>query len=136
MRNLQQFIVILFVIFIISCDKSDYSYTDEIQEGDIVFTIGTPQRVSENMILEVVKVTDNRCPIGIVCSTAGNVMVNFEVTVDNEILDFVFDYNKKNAVSLDTIKGHIVKIITITPHRYSYDEIINNYRITINVEKE
>ena len=130
--------IVLFVFLFSSCEKENSFQKFEMPKGGLILNYGTPQRVSENMTLKIVKIEDNRCPIGISCSATGVVTVFFESYVNNENTEFSVVYNKNNPELITTFNGHQVSIVEVLPYRYDDDAEIEaqNFRIYLDVVSE
>ena len=138
MRNLRRVGgIVLFTLMMIACGNDSSYIEGETADGNFILVDEVSQRVSDDMIVKVVGITDTRCPIGDVCSTAGSVKVDMQIYADKEFTDFCINYSKLHEDNCDTIKGYTISILNVTPHQYSGAPKIDSldYRITISVEK-
>lgn len=130
------FLLLLFVFS--SCVKEVTYYEEEIPQGNVMLTKLTPQRVSDNLILEIVEISDTRCPVGAVCSSAGVVSVEFKASINGKfsVLNMSFEEMNNSSGCISTFEGHQIQILHVSPHPYMNEEIdVDNYRVEIKVEK-
>ena len=127
----------LFTLMVISCGKESSYIEGQTSDGNFILTYEVSQRVSDDMILKVTKITDTRCPVGNVCSSPGFVKVDIQAYANKEFSDFTINYSKLHASNCDTIMGYIVSILEVTPQLYANTPEIDSldYRITVSVEK-
>lgn len=130
--------IVLLTIFISSCTKEVSYYEEDIPEGSVILTSGTPQRVSENMVLKIVAIEDSRCPVGVVCSSPGEVNVKFEVFANGVINDFEMCYEQVKRHGKAEFEGHRINILDVSPFPFVENPNIDpmDYRIELIVEKE
>lgn len=128
---------IVFLLLVFSdCTKDTGYYEEEIPEGSIIMRTSTPQRVSDQMILEIVAIHDSRCPIGAVCTTDGAVIIDFKAFIASEFKEFSVTYYEKKE-SITSFEKHLIEVISVTPYPYLNQPIDNleDYSIKIEVEK-
>jgi hypothetical protein len=130
-------IVILFILF--SCTDNTEIYNAAISDGKVEMRYNVQQRVSDNLLLEIIELSDTRCPLGSVCNNAGNVQIGFRVFSDEGISIKTLIYNEFNngAQNIDTIMGHTIKLIKVTPYPIK-DEPLKapeNYTISVIVHQ-
>lgn len=125
MKNILILSSFFFLFLLSSCTKKVSNYTDKIPDGDVVMSYGTSQRISETLILEIVDITDTRCPVDFICSSTGYVKVEFKANFNNNFENFFICYDKDINTCSDTIQNHIIEILDVWPYRYSYDQVIN-----------
>lgn len=139
MRNLRLIGGITLLLFLVSsCVKEVSSYTEEIPVGNIVMRSQSPLRVSDNMILEITQITDNRCPIGQVCSSSGEVTIEFKAYINSAYVNFSVNYADMNEVSGSTAncEGNTIQILNVNPFPYSDTQVkLEDYRVELKVEK-
>ena len=132
MENLRLTGGFLLLAFILSsCVKEVSYYEEKIPQGSFVLKKQAPQRVSDNLILEIVEISDTRCPIGDVCSSSGDVFVVFKASVNASSLELKMDYEEveTNTGCTAIFEGHQIQILQVSPHPYCNEEIdVNNYR--------
>lgn len=122
------------IVLLFSC-SDDSEFNDEgIIEGEVVLKSGTPQRINSDIILELTGINDSRCPIGVVCSSSGNVYITFEVYNSGASFQHEIKYCEMEELLTDTIEGAVIKIVDIAPYRYPEEEVrLEDYRVTIDV---
>lgn len=125
----------MFVFLFSSCDNENSFQKFEMPKGGLILHYNKSQRVSENMVLKIVKIEDDRCPIGVCCSSVGGVTVFFESYVNNNNSEFSVVYVKNHPESLTTFNEYEISIVDVLPYRFDDDvEIeINDFRIYLNV---
>ncbi|MDA3880440.1 MAG: hypothetical protein PF436_08635 [Prolixibacteraceae bacterium] len=122
------------MLLLISC-SDDTSTNDGIQAGEVELRSGVPQRVSSNMILELIEVNDSRCPVGVVCSSAGEVDITFMVYLTERSFEKSITYSPFETSSCDTIEAIVVYINDVLPYKFANDELkFEDYRITVEIE--
>jgi hypothetical protein len=123
----------LIVLFFSCSDDSQYTEAGII-DGEVVLQSGTPQRINNDLILEITGIDDSRCPIGEVCSSLGHVNVTFKVYNNETSFQYNMKYCELDKQSTDTIEGTVIEIVDIAPYRYPGDVIkLGDYRVTIDV---
>jgi hypothetical protein len=130
-------IVILFIF--ISCTNNNEIYKSENPDGSIRLKLNVQERVSNNLLLEIVELSDFRCPVGAVCSNPGYVQIGFRAfsneSISSKELHFSdFTYGKS---SVDTIMGHTVELIRVTPFPFVDKPLegAENYTVSIIVKE-
>ena len=128
--------IVLFVFLLWGCNNENITGFNEIYDGDIVLGYNDQVRVSDSMIAKMVKVDDNRCPIGKTCSSTGCVDVQLEIYYGGEFHNVEITYNKSQTTCTKTYMGHQIEIFDVLPYRYN-EEVINqaDYRIYLRVSK-
>jgi hypothetical protein len=130
-------VVILFIF--LSCNNNQEIYKNDNPSGSIMMRINVQQRVSDNLLLEIIQLTDKRCPVGSVCDGAGNVEVEFRIYSNNEISTktVYFSDFQNGSQNTDTIVGHAIELIKITPYPYADKPLDNpeHYTVSLKVEK-
>ncbi|MFA9392618.1 MAG: hypothetical protein ACERKD_22605 [Prolixibacteraceae bacterium] len=130
--------ITLLLFLFVSCTKEVSYYQEKVPEGNIVMKNLTPQRVSDNLILEIVGIDDDRCPVGVVCSSGGEVDIEFKAYINSEYfpLKMCFDDSYNSTGCSTTFEGHVIEIIKVSPFPYTTDVInINNYSVVVTVRK-
>lgn len=128
--------IVLFMFLLWGCNSENITGFNEIYDGDIVLAYNEQVRVSETMIAKIVKVDDNRCPIGETCSSTGWVDVQLEIYHEGEFHDFEITYNKSQTTCIKECKGHEIEIFDVLPHRYCKEEINQaDYRVYLRINK-
>jgi len=116
--------------------SEDTPDSDGIPQGEIELKSGSPQRISSDVILELTALNDSRCPVGVVCSSAGNVELSFMVYHTGGSYNKTINFNPINTSTCDTIKNMNVCIKEVLPYRYADQEHqLEDYRIIFEVEK-
>ncbi len=130
-------VVILFIF--ISCTNNNEIYKSEIPDGSIRLRLNVQERVSEKLLLEIVELKDNRCPLGSVCNEGGYVQVwirgfSSDGIITKSLFFSDFLYGNENA---DTISGHVIKLVKVTPYPYADKPLEDpyNYTVTLKVEE-
>ena len=121
-----------------SCVKDVSYYQEEIPKGKIIMKNHLPLRVSDNMILEIVDIEDDRCPIGVVCSSVGAVEIKFKAYVDTTFYDLQLNYEDMfdDSGCSTTFEGHVIEIFKVNPHPCTGEDINpNDYLVEIQVDK-
>ncbi|MDA3930619.1 MAG: hypothetical protein PF541_16855 [Prolixibacteraceae bacterium] len=133
-------VFLLFVGFFSSCVKEVSYYEDEIPKGNIVLKNQLTQRVSEDMILEIVEIKDARCPVGVVCSSPGEVGIGFKAYVKGDFVDLEIAFNEfsKNDENCIVCDSHLIAIKDVEPYPFADGTQLdaNDYRVVITVEKQ
>ena len=127
-------IFVWLIVLFFSC-SDDSQFTDAgVINGEVVLQSGAPQRINNDLILEITGIDDTRCPIGQICSSSGNVFVTFEVYNNGTSSQHKMKYSEMDQQSTDTIEGVVIEIVDVAPYRYSDDDInLEDYRVTIDV---
>lgn len=124
-----------FLFLLVACSE-DTPDSDGIPQGEIELTNSSPQRISDDIILELTEVADTRCPVGVVCSSAGSVELSFIVYHTGGTYNKTINFNPINASTCDTIKNMNVCIKEVLPYRYVDQELqLEDYRVIFEVEK-
>ncbi len=127
-------IFVWLVILFASC-SDDSSFTEGgVIKGEVVIQSGVPQRINNQILLEIIDIHDSRCPVGVVCSSAGNVDITFEVYSNGTSFTHKIKYCELDELSSDTIEGTVLDIVDVSPSRFAEDKIeLEDYRVTIDV---
>lgn len=131
--------VLMNAFILSSCVKEVSYFEEEIPKGKIVMKNHMPQRVSEEMILEITDINDSRCPVGVVCSSIGAVDIAFKAYINSEFVDFGITYEDLSAdqVWSTNFEGHLIEIYRVNPKPLNGEEIDpNDYNVEIKVVKE
>lgn len=137
MKNLQRIGGFLLLVLILSsCVKEVSYYEEEISKGVVVMKKQLPVRVSENMILEIQEITDTRCPIGMICSSGGEVSIDFKVNIKGVYQQLNMSYDGILEDGCTTVfEGHEIQVLDVNPHPFAGDVMnADNYRIQIIVD--
>ncbi|MBP7508492.1 MAG: hypothetical protein KA807_11755, partial [Prolixibacteraceae bacterium] len=78
MKVLQLLGGIVIIFFILSCNNQN-NFEEQFPNGSVKLKYNVQQEVSKDLLLEILDVSDQRCPIGAVCSDAGFVKVDLRV---------------------------------------------------------
>jgi hypothetical protein len=126
-------VVLLFLLF--SCEEEASFYEEQMSLGNVILKNEESQRVNDDMIVEVLDIQDSRCPVGVVCATAGVVHIDMEVYIDKEFVYCDFDYSEFNSYCIDTVNDYSIQIIDVTPYPYEEDYPLdpNDYSIIAKV---
>ena len=130
--------VLVFAFLFSSCEKDVSFYGNEIPKGKIVMKNHSPQRVSDNMILEITDINDSRCPLGVVCSSTGSVDISFKAYVDSTFSDFSVSFEQifQDQVTSTNYEGHLIEIYRVNPHPYEGVDIDpDDYIVVVQVQK-
>lgn len=131
-------LTVILLLLLSSCVKEVSYYEEEIPKGKIIMRSNLPQRVSDDMILEIVNINDARCPIGTVCGSIGSVEILFKAYVDTTFMDFQINYEDgiQDQGCSTTFEGHVIEIFKVNPHPYNGEYIDpENYLVEIQVDK-
>ncbi|MBN1769104.1 MAG: hypothetical protein JXR50_03505 [Prolixibacteraceae bacterium] len=116
--------------------SEDTPDSDGIPQGEIELTNSSPQRISDDIILELTEVADTRCPVGVVCSSAGSVELSFIVYHTGGSYNKTINFNPISESTCDTIQNLDVCIKEVLPYRYVGQELqLEDYRVIFEVEK-
>lgn len=127
-------IFVWFFFFIFAC-SDDNSSTNSIPEGEIELQSGVPQKISSDIIIEMIKVNDSRCPVGVVCSSAGKVDITFKVLNAEKSFEKSLPFYPSKKQSCDTIDNVIIYINEVLPYKYANDILkLEDYRIIMEIE--
>jgi hypothetical protein len=128
--------IVLSVLLFSGCVKEECYTGHEVPEGSIVLVINTLERVSESMLLKVTSIEDNRCPIGVICSSMGDVTVHFESYYEGEFSSFQISYSKVHPSCSATNNQHEINVVDVFPYPYDGDKEINltDYRVYVRVD--
>ena len=136
MKVLQFFGGIVFLFTILSCSKDN---DDQLPDDAVKLKYGIQQSVGGNLLLEITDVEDTRCPIGVVCSKAGDVKIDIRVLVVGNIHTetIYFSEMPKANQNIDTIDGYKVEVLKVTPMPYLNNPVdtITDYIVTVVAEK-
>lgn len=129
--------IVVFLLFLFACTKDVGQFQDEFQVGNIKMRINASQRVSEQMMLEITSIKDYRCPIGVLCTTDGDVVINFKVQMLGQTIEEHISYNESSS-SVLSIQNHSIKVLNVRPYPFANGEMANetDYTVEIIVEKE
>ncbi|MBN2805977.1 MAG: hypothetical protein JXR22_04910 [Prolixibacteraceae bacterium] len=137
MKNLQRIGGFLLLVLIFSsCVKDVSCYEEEISKGVVVMKKQFPVRVSENLILEIQEINDTRCPVGLICSSGGEVSIDFKANINGTYHQLNMSYDGIFEDGCTTIfEGHQIQVLEVNPHPFAGDVInADNYRIQIIVD--
>lgn len=136
MKVLQFFGGIVFLFTILSCSKDN---DDQLPDDAVKLKYGVQQSVRGSLLLEITAIEDTRCPIGVVCSKAGDVKIDIRVLVVGNIHTetIYFSEMPKANQNIDTIDGYKVEVLKVTPMPYLNNPIdtITDYIVTVVAEK-
>jgi hypothetical protein len=140
MKILQTIWGIVFLLLLFSaCTKEVGTYNEEIPKGNIIMKNLMPQRVSNQMVLEILNIEDSRCPLGEVCNSSGEVNLRFKTLVngESEEITICFYNSKKTEDCTSFIKGHAINVVKVTPYPDANHPIksILDYNVEISVKK-
>jgi len=129
--------VILFILF--SCSNNAEIYKSEYPDKNVRLRLNVQERISDNLLLEITELRDFRCPVGAVCSHTGYVEVAVRVFTDEGIsnADLVYNEFRRGAENIDTINGHIVELVEVTPYPFIDQpaEVPENYTVSLIVRE-
>jgi hypothetical protein len=129
------FLLLLFT----ACTKEVGTYNVELPKGNIMLKNLMPQRVSDQMILEVVEIVDNRCPVGEVCNSNGEVIIGVKALVEGNFFKQSICYNSVNSTDtcVAILEGHAIQVIRVSPYPDIYKPVksMSDYLIEVKVEK-
>jgi hypothetical protein len=130
-------IVILFISF--SCTNNTEIYKTDIPDGSIKMRFNVQERVSENLLLEIIELKDNRCPVGSVCNNGGTVQVGFRVYANEGIslATMAFSDFCSGDQNIDTIMGHTIEMVKVSPLPFKDEPLEDpeNYTVSIKVQE-
>ncbi len=131
-------IVFLMLLFT-ACTKEVGTYSEELPKGNIMLKNLMPQRVSDQMILEIVGIVDNRCPVGEICNSNGEVIIGVKALVDGNFYEHSICYNSTNgsATCVSIMEGHAIEVVRVSPYPDIYKPVksMSDYLIEVKVEK-
>ncbi len=138
MRVLQLLGGIVCFVFMLSCNNQN-NFEEQFPDGSVKLKYNVQQKVSGDLLLEVLDVEDTRCPIGTVCSDAGSVKIDLRVLslVGNETKTMYFSEMPNATENIDTILGYRIHLLKVSPIPYADNpvEINTNYIITVFAEE-
>lgn len=133
--NTRMGVLACFFLLLMACSE-DTPDSDGIPKGEIELISSSPQRISDDIILELTKVIDSRCPVGVVCSSAGSVELSFIVYYTGGSYNKTINFNPISESTCDTIQNLDVCIKEVLPYQYADQEHqLEDYRIIFEVEK-
>lgn len=122
-----------------SCAYNSATYDSDTPQGSINLKYNVQQRVDNNLLLEVIDLYDNRCPIGSVCSNGGTVDVSFKIFVNNKIETKMISFSDfpNLAQPYDTISGYRIELVKVLPLPYAGNPVekLSNYTVCVLVSK-
>jgi hypothetical protein len=115
-------IILLILIFVSSnCER----YKSDRFVNNTPFTVRTNEsiEISDNLNFIIEKVSDSRCPTGVICIWAGNVVLSFKIIQNTSQVDTMIcdSYCHNNPFNLT---GYTWEILEVTP----YPDIRKNIR--------
>ncbi len=138
MRVMQFLGGIVIIFFILSCDNQN-NFEEQFPNGSVKLKYNVQQEVCNDLLLEIIDVNDQRCPIGAVCSEAGYVKVDLRVLslTGNETRTMYFSELPDATQNVDTILGYKVQLLKVSPIPYADNpvEVNANYIITVYAEE-
>lgn len=138
MRVMQFLGGIVIIFFILSCNNQN-NFEEQFPNGSVKLKYNVQQEVCDDLLLEIIDVSDKRCPIGAVCSDAGYVKVDLRVLslTGNETRTMYFSELPDAAQNVDTILGYKVQLLKVSPIPYAENpvEVNSNYIITVYAEE-
>lgn len=136
MKVLQFLGGIVFLFTILSCSKDN---DDQLPDDAVKLKFARQQSVSDDLLLEITNIVDTRCPIGVVCSEAGDVKIEVRVLAVGNIHTetIYFSEMPKANQNIDTIDGYKVEVLKVTPMPYLNNPVdtITDYIVTVVAEK-
>ncbi len=136
MKVLQFFGGIVFLFTILSCSKDN---DDQLPDDAVKLKFARQQSVSDDLLLEITNIVDTRCPIGVVCSEAGDVKIEVRVLAVGNIHTKTISFCEmpKANQNIDTIDGHRIEILRVMPMPYLNNPVdsISDYIVTIVAKK-
>jgi hypothetical protein len=139
MKILQFIGGIVFVfLLLLSCSEDGDQMETNYTNGRIQLRYNQQFRVSDSFMLEITELSDDRCPVGVVCSEAGLVSLTFRFNSTGEISEKVLYYSDfpNRAKQFDTISSFRVEIVNVNPLRVAGQSIneFDNYTVTLRVD--
>jgi hypothetical protein len=129
--NFKNIFMIAAALFLFSCSDND---SDVFSESK--FKIGESYKVDDKNNLEITKINDSRCAIGVTCVRQGEAFIIFKLTEGNiSKLDSTFVVGKTGKK--DTIFSNLfLNITSLDPHPEK-DKTIkqSDYTLTMKVTK-
>jgi hypothetical protein len=120
MKLLQLVGGIIFIFLVFSCSSNYEIFDDKLPEGSIKLRYNVQNQVNNNLLLEIIEIKDNRCPIGAICSKAGDVTVNLRVLSGegSESVTLHFSELTNTVKNIDTIMNYRIEVVKVTPMPY------------------
>ena len=138
MKVLQLLGGIVIIFFILSCSNQN-NFEEQFPDGSVKLKYNVQQEVSKDLLLEILDVSDQRCPIGAVCSDAGFVKVDLRVLAlnGNETRTMYFSELPDASQNVDTVMGYKIHLLKVSPIPYDDNpvEVNTNYIITVYAEE-
>ncbi len=129
--NFKNILIIAAALFLFSCSDNDTDVFSELK-----FKIGESYKVDDKKNLEITKINESRCPIGVTCIRQGEAFIIFKLTEGNTSkLDSTFVVGKTEKK--DTIFSNLfLNITSLDPHPEK-DKTIkqSDYTLTMKVTK-
>lgn len=130
-------IVILLAMFL-GCNNNNIKQLYDLQQGEFELVSNELLRIDNNLIIKLIDVSDNRCPIGVVCNHTGNVDLVLEMYYSGEFKNIELSYNKSiSSLSID-FEGYNISVVEVMPYLYNNEQVINlaDYKIYLKVASE
>lgn len=129
--------IVFLVLLFSACTKDVGTFEEDIPKGNIMMKNLIPQRVSDQMILEVVNIEDYRCPLGQMCSSSGEAVISFKTITNGETEVIKASFNGISSNCLLSFKGHVISILRVSPYPNLENPVknIGDYFIEVKVEK-
>jgi len=120
MSKRQLFLGFVFLLIAFSC-KNSYEIIDEkLPKGSIRLNLHVQKQVSDNLLLEIINLSDSRCPVGAVCSDAGMVKIDIRVlsNIGTGTATIYFSEVPNKVQTADTVAGYRIEVVEVTPMSY------------------
>lgn len=126
-------IIITILLFVLSGCKKNSGEDDFVLEKELNLKAGevyTAQK--DNLTVTVKKITDSRCPIGVVCVWAGEASVWLDVN-DGKSWEVVLKTVHQPA---DTVNNYIFRLINVLPYPVYQVEVPDSEKVVVlQIEK-
>jgi hypothetical protein len=111
-------IVIIFLLF--SCKNNYEIIKDTLPKGSIKLRYQVQNKVTDNLLLEVIDLNDSRCPVGAVCADAGSVKIDISVlsSKGTGTATVYFTEIPNPLLNADTVAGFRIEVVEVTPIPY------------------
>jgi hypothetical protein len=133
-RNMKTHWLFIFLILGIlsGCQKESDTGTFLLNEELTLKTGVVYRSPSDNLSVKVVKITDSRCAIGVVCIWQGEATVNLEVKGSTVFEVEISTYHHP----VDTVNNLIFKLIDVLPYpKYQVDVPDSEKTVTLQIDK-
>ena len=126
------YFILLFLFILGSCKKEQEAAPFGTDQELTLKTGDVHSSKSDNLSIKVLKISDSRCPIGVVCIWQGEATVNLEVKAS-----FVFEVVLSTFHQpVDTVNNYIFRLVDVLPYPvYGVEVPDSEKRVVLKIDR-